>query len=255
MVNSLTLSLVAFACIFGGALIGMALRTLLPDHHLSEESKDVVKLGTGMIATLAALVLALLLTSAKGTFDTTTNELKQTASRLVLLDRVMAQYGTETREVRDLLRRVIASAIQRYWPEESHEAAISTADQSGYDFETIQDKLRQLTPHNDSQRWLQSRALQVSADIVEARWLIQGQVGQSSLPAPFLVVLICWLTAIFASFGLYSPRNGTVIFVMLVCAISVAAALFLILEMDRPYYGLIKFSSAPLHKALVVMGQ
>lgn len=253
--NSLTLSLVAFACIFGGALIGMGLRNLLPDHHLSDESKDVVKLGTGMIATLAALVLALLLTSAKGTFDATANELKLTGSRLVLLDRVMAQYGLETRETRDHLRRVVASSIHRFWPDESHEGAISTAQQSGHDFEVIQEKLRQLSPRNDSQRWLQTRALQLSAEIAEARWLIQEQVGQSSIPAPFLGVLICWLAVIFASFGLYSPRNGTVIFVMFVCAISVAAALFLILEMDRPYYGLIKLSGAPLHKALTIMGQ
>ena len=253
--NSLTLSLVTFGCIFGGVLIGMWLRALLPDHHLSEESKDVVKLGTGMIATLAALVLALLLSSAKGTFDMTNNELRQTSSRLVLLDRVMAQYGPETRETRDLLRRVIASGIQRFWPEESHEIAIATANQPRYEFEAIQDKLRQLAPRNDSQRWLKSRALEVSADVAEARWLIQTQVGESALPSPFLVVLVCWLTIIFASFGLYSPRNGTVIFVMLVCALSVAAALFLILEMDRPYYGLVKLSSAPLQKALAAMGQ
>jgi len=254
-VNSLTLSLVTFGCIFGGVLIGMWLRALLPDHHLSEESKDVVKLGTGMIATLAALVLALLLTSAKGAFDTTNKELMHTGSRLVLLDRVMAQYGPETRETRDLLRRVIASGIQRFWPEESHEVAIATANQPRYEFEAIQYKLRQLSPRNDSQRWLQSRALQISADIAESRWLLTEQIGESALPIPFLVVLVCWLTIIFASFGLYSPRNGTVILVMLVCALSAAAALFLILEMDRPYFGLIKLSSAPLQKALAIMGQ
>ena len=253
--NSLTISLVAFACIFGGMVLGMALRALLPDHHLSEESKDVVKLGTGMIATLAALVLALLLASAKGTFDTMNNELRQTGSRLVLLDRVMAQYGPETRETRDLLRSSIASGIQRFWTEKSLEVAIATANQPRYEFEAIQYKLRKLSPRNDAQRWLKSRALEISADIAEARWLLHGQAGESSIPTPFLVVLVCWLTIIFASFGLYSPRNGTVIFVMLVCALSAAAALFLILEMDRPYYGFIKLSSAPLHKALAVMGQ
>lgn len=253
--NSLTISLVAFACIFGGTLFGIALRSLLPDHHLSEESKDVVKLGIGMIATLAALVLALLLASAKGTFDTTTAELRQVSSRLVLLDRVMAQYGPETMEARGLLRRSITSAIKRFWPKESHEVVTATDNLPGYGMEAVQYKLRQLSPHNDAQRWLQSRALQVSAEIAESRWLLHEQVGETSLPVPFLVVLICWLTIIFTSFGLYSPRNGTVIFVMLVCAISAAAALFLILEMDRPYFGLIKLTSAPLQKALAIMGQ
>ena len=90
---------------------------------------------------------------------------------------------------------------------------------------------------------------------MEARWLIQGQVGQSSLPAPFLVMLVCWLTLIFTSFGLFSPRNETVICVMFICALSAAAAFFLILELDQPYRGLIKVSSVPLQKALAIMGQ
>jgi len=253
--NSLTTSFVAFTCIFGGMLLGMALNARLPEHHLSNDSKDMVKLGTGMIATLSALVLGLLIASAKGNFDTMTNELRQTGMRIVLLDRVMAQYGPETRESRNLLRSGITSTLQRIWPEEVHEVAVPMAHQPGDDLEAIQDKLRQLSPQNDSQRWLKSQALQESVAIEEARWLIRGQVGQSSLPWPFLVVLVCWLTIIFASFGLFSPSNATVIFFMLVCALSVTAALFLILELDQPYHGLIKISSAPLHNALAVMGQ
>ena len=253
--SSLTLSVIAFACIFGGMLIGMALRARLPDHHLSDETRDVVRLGTGMIATLAALVLGLLIASAKGTFDTMTNDLRQTGSRIVLLDRVMAQYGPETKEARDDLRRGLASVVQRIWPEETHAVEITAAQQPGDELEAIQDKLRQLSPRNDAQRWLQSRALQISADIAEGRWVLIGRVGQSSLPVPFLVVLVCWLTIIFASFGLFSPRNGTVIVVMFICALSTAAALFLILELDQPYQGLIKISSAPLQSALAIMGR
>jgi hypothetical protein len=210
-----------------------------------------------------------------------TSEIRQTASKVVLLDRVMAQYGPETQEVRDLMRRNLGTTILRFWPEDSQEIAASMARlagsrheadpdkpqtppshsdaqqwlQSGVAFETIQNKLRQLSPRNDAQRWLQSRALHVSTEIAEARWLLHGQVGQTSLPAPFLVVLVCWLTIIFTSFGLFSPRNGTVIFVMLICALSAAAALFLILELDQPYHGLIRISGAPLINAFTVMGQ
>ena len=133
--NSLTLSLIAFACIFGGMLIGMALRTRLPDHHLSDETKEVVRLGTGMIATLAALVLGLLIASAKGTFDTMTNDLRLTGTRIVLLDRVMAQYGPETREARVLLRDSLNSALQRIWPEESHVVEVTAARQPGNELE------------------------------------------------------------------------------------------------------------------------
>ncbi len=276
--NSLTLSLIALACIFSGTLLGIWLRTLLPEDHLSNDSKDAVKLGAGMIATLAALVIGLLIASAKGTFDTITKDLRQTAARLVLLDRVMAQYGPETREARELLRRNITYTIQRLWPEEAHKIVIAEARQPGKavqdklrprspeddaqnllqsanELESIEYKLRKLSPRNDSQRWLQSRALQVSTEIAEARWVLHGAVGQSSLPLPFLVVLICWLTIIFTSFGLFSPRNGTVISVMFICALSAASALFLILELDQPYHGFIDVSGSPLLNALAAMGQ
>src|SRR5512137_803261 len=117
--GSVTLALIVLACIFGGALVGMVLRALLPDHHLSDESKDVVRLGTGMIATLAALVLGLLIASAKGTFDTMTSELRQTGTKIILLDRVLAQYGPETRAARDDLHRSVTLALLHIWPEET----------------------------------------------------------------------------------------------------------------------------------------
>ena len=113
--ESLTISLIAFACIFGGTLLGMFLRAVLPEHHLSDESKDVLKLGIGIIGTLAALVIGLLIASAKGNFDAMSSGIIQMGSKIVLLDRVMAQYGLETREPRDLLRRQVASAIERIW--------------------------------------------------------------------------------------------------------------------------------------------
>ena len=252
--SPLAISLVAFACIFGGMLLGMLLRPLLPADHLGDESKDVVKLGIGMIATMSALVLALLIASAKGNFDTMSNELNRVGGRLILLDRVMAEYGPETREARDLLRRAIASAIERIWPEEKIGPAPAQARAGRVDFEVIQNQLQKLSPQNDTQRWLKSRALQVSGEIAEVRWLLITQKGQSSIPMPFLVMLVSWLTIIFASFSLFSPRNPTVIIVLLICAFSAAGALFLIMELDTPYGGLIKVSSAPLRHALTLLG-
>ncbi|MCX5888373.1 MAG: hypothetical protein NTW99_15590 [Chloroflexi bacterium] len=233
----------------------MLLRTILPEHHVSDESKDVVKLGIGMIATMAALVLGLLIASAKGSFDTASSGLRQAGSRIILLDRVMAHYGPETMKARDLLRRVIASSIARSWPEDKVELSLAKAGEGRVDIEAVQDQLRQLSPRNDAQRWLWSRALQISGDIAENRWLLIEQMGQSSIPMPFLVILVFWLTVIFATFGLFSPRNATVIVVLLVCALSAAGSLFLILELDNPYGGLIKVSSAPLRNALAHLGQ
>ena len=252
--SALAISLLAFACIFCGMLLGMFLRAILPEHHVSDESKDVVKLGIGMIATLAALVLALLISSAKGTYDTMSTELRLAGSRVMLLDRVMAHYGPETNEARDLLRRSVTSTIKRMWPEEKIGQAVVKADEGGSDIEAVQDKLRQLSPRKDDQRWLQSRALQISGEIAGARWLLIEQTGQSSIPMPFLVMLVFWLAIIFASFGLFSPRNATVIGVLFICALSATGALFLILELDTPYEGLLKVSSAPLRIALAHLG-
>jgi hypothetical protein len=253
-VGPLAISSVAFACIFGGTLLGMFIRTILPAPHVSDESKDAVKLGIGMIATLAALVLGLLIASAKGTFDTASTGLRQTGARVLLLDDVMAQYGPETMEARDLLRCALAAAIEKSWPEDKIGPAAAKAGGAKTDFAAVQDKLRQLSPRTDAQRGLQSRALQISGDIAEGRWVLIEQMGQSSIPMPFCVILVFWLTFIFATFGLFSPRNATVIAVLLVCALSAAVSLFLVLELDTPYGGLIKVSSVPLRSALIHLG-
>jgi hypothetical protein len=252
--GSLTFFAIGFACLFGGVLFGMVLRTVLPEHHLSAESKDAVKLGTGMISMLAALVLGLLIASAKGTFDTMNSELTQTGAKIILLDRVMAQYGPETREARDFLRRSVASAIRRIWPEGANEVAVGAVEVVDPN-EMLQDRLRQLAPHNDPQRSLQSQALSLSFDVSKARSLLSEQVSQSSLPVPFLVILVLWLIIIFVSFGLFAPRNTTVIIVLFVCALSASAALFMIAELDQPYRGIIRISSAPLRDALAHLGK
>ncbi len=253
--SPLAISLIAFGCIFGGMLFGIFLRAVLPEHHLSDDSKDVLKLGIGIMGTLAALVIGLLIASAKGNFDTINSGLIQTGSKIILLDRLMAQYGPETREARDQLRRQLASSIERVWPKERIDQTEAKALDSRVGLEALQNKLLQLSPQNDAQRYLHSRALKVSDEIAETRWLVFEQGGLSALPMPFLVVLVSWLVIIFFSFGLFSPRNATVLVVLLVCALSAAASLFLIQELDRPFGGLINISSAPFRDALANLGK
>ena len=253
--NSLAISLIAFGCIFGGMLLGMFLRTRLPTHYLSDDSKDVLKLGIGMMATLAALVIGLLLASAKGSFDTIRSGLTSTCSKIILLDRVMAAYGPETKEARDVLRRVVTSTIQQFWPNERTGQIETEVLDRGAVLETVYNKLLELSPQNDAQRQLQSRAFQVSGDIAEGRWLIAQQREQSSLPMPFLVMLVTWLVIIFFSFGLLSPRNAAVVIILLVCALSATGAFYMIQELDRPFGGLIHISSAPLRLALANLGR
>ena len=252
--RSITIALIAFACIFGGTLLGMFFRGLLPEHHLSHDSKDVMKLGIGMVATMAALALGLLVGSAKGSLDTLHKGLMQTGSKIIMLDRTMALYGPETKESRAILRGDVTDVIKRIWPEKKNIVAASKMGNLKIGIEVLEEKLRQLSPRDDDQRQLQSRAIQINSEIAEARWLLIEQVGQSSFPIPFLVLLVCWLTIIFFSFGLFSSPNTTVIAVLFVCALSAASSLFLILELDQPY-GFIKLSSDPLLKALAHLGQ
>lgn len=248
------IALIVFGCVFGGALLGMFLRVILPEHHLSENTKDVIKLGMGLIATMAALVLGLVIAAAKSSYDTLDAGVKHTAVKLLLLDRVLANYGPETKEARDLLRRTVASRLDAIWPEDRSRRVSLDAPEAVFAAQELEARIVRLSPQNDTQRRLQAQALQIGSDIMETRWLILGSVG-SSVPVPFLVVVVFWLTIIFGSFGLFAPRNATVIAVLSVCALSVAGSIFLILEMDRPFEGVMKISSAPFRYALSHLGQ
>jgi len=253
--SSLAIASITFACIFGGALLGMFLRTILPEHHLNPDSKDVVKLGMGLIATMAALVLGLLTGSAKSAFDMQDNELKQSAANIILLDRTLAHYGPETATIRDQIRHAIMYKLAATWPEDSSATARLDTSENTPAVERIEDEIRSLSPQSDAQRALQARALQITGEVLQTRWLVFGQQAGNAIQTPLLVVLVFWLAALFASFGLFAPRNATVIAVLCVSALSVSGALLLILEMNQPFQGLVKISSAPLRYALAHLGQ
>lgn len=250
--SSMALSWLIFACVFGGALLGMLLRRALPEHHLSTDSKDTIKLGIGLIGTMGALVLGLMVASAKSSYDTQNNELTQMAAKIAVLDRVMARYGPETKEARDLLRRAVARAIDRMWPQDRSQPAQLEPTAAGG--EALYDSIQELAPKSEAQRSLQTQALTIAIDIGQTRWLLFEQAG-SSISMPFLLVVVFWLTIIFISFGLFAPINTTVIATLLVCALSVSGAIFLILELDRPFEGLLQISSAPLRNALGQLGK
>jgi hypothetical protein len=233
-------------------MLGMALHTILPEQHLSSESKDVIKLGMGLIATMSALVLALLTNSAKSSYDAQRNEVTQAAANIILVDRVLAHYGPETKEARDLLKLSVAGMIDRIWPNDPvGNAKLGPTTAGG---ELFFDKIQELTPHTDVQRSLQAQAVKTSIDVGQARLLLFEQGGRS-IPMPFLVLLIFWVTVIFLSFGLFAPRNATVVATLFLCALSVSGAIFLIMELDRPFGGLIEISSAPLRSAMASIGK
>ncbi len=230
----------------------MALRLILPEHHLSAESKDVIKLGMALTATMSALVLALLINSAKSSFDAQRNEITQISANIILLDRILAHYGPETKEARVLLIHSVTGLTDRIWSEnqagsEKMEPTVAGAD-------AFYDKIQELSPQNEAQRSLQAQALKLSVDIGQMRWLLFEQRGRS-IPMPFLVLLVFWVTIIFLSFGLFAPANATVIATLFLCALSVSGAIFMILELDRPFGGLIQVSDAPLRNSIAHLGK
>jgi hypothetical protein len=242
---------IVFTCVFGGALLGMFLRTVLPEHHLSPSSQDLIKLEMGLVGTMAALVLGLLIASAKSSYDRLSDDLTQLSVKLILLDRVMAHYGPETMETRNLLRRSVVHALDGAWPENSSRPR-RLEPVAG--FGDLYDKIHELSPQNDAQRLRQGQALQLSTELAYARWLLVEQ-NVSSIPMPFVVLLTFWVMVIFVSFGLFAPPNITVIATLFICALSVSGAIFLILELDQPFEGLIQISNAPLRNALAHLGQ
>lgn len=254
MISSQTIFLISAGCIFGGALLGLLLSRLLPEGHLRDNSKDTVKVVTGMIATLAALVLGLLISSANDLFDAVDTAITQSAAKIILLDRALANYGPETKSARDQLRSTVVTGMEMFWPEEKAKGSGLEGFERASGMEELQTKIRELAPTTDLQRQLRSEAEKLSGEMLEARWLLIAQ-AQHAIPITFLVVLLFWLTMLHISFGLLAPRNTTVITVLLISALSVSGAMFLILEMNRPLDGMIKVSSAPLHKALKHVGR
>jgi hypothetical protein len=237
------IAVISAGCMFSGFLLGMKLQDFLPKHHLNKESNDTIKLGIGIIATLTALVLGLLVSSAKGTV--------QASAKILDLNQVLTDYGPDAQPVRDELRQSLATSIERLWPTHDTGVTVLAAVQRGTGMEAVRQKLRLLTPQTDDQRELLARARQIVDDITQTRWLLIQQ-AQNDLPISpaFLVVLIFWLTLIFTNFGLFAPRHGTVIVVMFCCSLSMAAAIFMILELSHPLSGSIKLSSSSMRNAL-----
>ncbi len=249
--SPLEVSSIAFVCVFGGSLLGLALRTILPTHHLSAETKDAVKVGMSLVATMAALVLGLLVASAKTSYDQQRNEMTDLSSKIVLLDRALAHYGPETKEVRDLLRSAATRILDQTWSKDS--TGHSRLEPPG-GAEILYDKLQALTPTDDSQRSLKALALTIMIGIGQTRWLMYEQTVEP-VSVPLLVVLILWLTTVFISFGLLAPANLTVAASYFAAALAVSSAILLIMEMYSPYVGLLHISSATLRAAVAQLGR
>lgn len=246
-----TSSLIVFAFVFGGALLGLFLRTRLPEHYLSEESKNIALLGTGLVGTMAAIVLGMLISSAKSFYDTQNAELTDMSANIVLLDRVLAHYGLEATDARARLREIVNRALDQMQKKDG-----SAVDQFKYgtNIESIHETIRRLAPKDDAHVAMKSEALSIINYLAGRRWLIYEQ-SVSSISTPMLIILIFWLTIIFTSFGVHAPTNAMTVTSLCVSALSVSTAVFLMLELYSPFQGFFRVSSAPLRAAFERLGQ
>jgi hypothetical protein len=249
---SLLTALLTLAFICAGTVLGSLIRNRLPDHHLRDDSKDVVKMASGMIATLVALVIGLLVSSSKSSFDQASSGVTQIGAKMILLDRALGRYGPETKAIRARMREELATGIERLWPTGGGLNPNLAAVEHGAGMDDVLDMIERLAPPDEARRAIRSHALQTCSELVHSRWLMIEQ-AQTTLPTVFLGILIFWLTVLFASLGLLAPRNLTTWCCLFVCAVSMSGAIYLILEMNRPLEGAVQISPAPLQKALLVI--
>jgi hypothetical protein len=243
----LALSLIIFVLVLGGILLGMLLRRALPQSHLSKDTQDAVRLGVGLVATIAALVLGLLIGAAKSSFDTKSGQVAQITADVILLDALLAQYGPDAKPIRQQLRSAIGPFVERVWHDNETAKVAPFAINAAA--EQIYLEIQAMAPSDNLQRALQARLAQISTDVTQLRLLLFVEAN-NSIPAPFLGVLVVWLIIIFASFSLFSDMNATAFVALSTFALSAAAAIYLLLEFSDPFTGLMRIPSQSLLNAL-----
>lgn len=250
---SLLIAAVATVLMLSGTAFGIYINRRVPNEHLSEETKDIVKLATGVIATISGLVLSLLIATAKNSYDAVSTDVKTAATDFIILDRTLGQLGEKSLSQRQKIRQSLDFIAKS----DLNTVRFSLIDSSGIDkvaelHQTIQREIRQLNL-DPSEEWLRQRALAVSDEMARTRWMLM-QDEDSTLPSAFLGIVMVWLALIFASFGLFTPVNPTAIGALVVGAISISASLFLINELNTPFHGLVRISAEPLFNALKIIG-
>ncbi len=247
--NPLFISAIVFAVLFGAALFGLRLRQRLPEHHLGTDTKDAVRIGMGSVATMAALVLGLLVASTKSAYDAEKAEVVQMAAKAIWLDRLLVNYGPEAAECRTLVKSALHSAVLRIWPDAQLQKHHQLLDPGQVWSRDLPLAIQKLTPRDDAQSNFKSQAASAAADLGQMRWLLLEQT-ESSISTPLLVIMVFWMALTYASIGLFAPPNVTAVTSQLLAALAVAGALFLILELDSPFSGLVRIFSDPMINAL-----
>jgi hypothetical protein len=240
--------LLVFAVVAAAALFSLWLYPHLPEHYRSAETTSNLRLGMGVIATITAVVVGLLISSVKGHFDLVNRDVQAFGADLIVLDRTLRFYGPDAAHARDLLAHYTERVLEGTFPSSGQAPMVDDQVAEGLLNQTEQAILSlQPDPHD-----FEKQALAQLRDIVRRRQMLIAESG-STVSLPIVVAVTVWLGLIFASFGYNAPRNAMMVTILLVCAASLASAIFLILEIDRPVSGLVRVSSEPIQHALSVM--
>ncbi|MBV8186641.1 MAG: DUF4239 domain-containing protein [Alphaproteobacteria bacterium] len=252
---SVAIFFISFACLLAGAWIGMTVRRILPEHHLSPASTDVIKLATNLLATLVALVLSLLVSSANAFYGMIENEYRGALANIVRFDQYLQAYGPETHDLRRQVRQAILGSFREHWPHDDfgpEDAAVVASVNPVID---LQKRILDLDATTPSQKWFQAQALQRLNEAARIRQLTSGVESTRSMPVPIVIALLAAATAIFVSFSLLVKPNPTVITALATVAVAVSGALFLIVELNTPFSGVMQLSSEPAHAVLTALGK
>jgi hypothetical protein len=240
-------SMIALLVIFGGGILGILLRRTLPERHFLPESEAVIKLVTGFVMTMTGIILGMLVSSAKSSYDGQRLLVAQIASDVILLNHALVAYGSETITIRIQVREALESAANRVWPvATSTRITLEPEDR----IDRVEADLNALQPTTGSQAYAKTHAMTLLSDLQRSSWLLFVQSDTNKLSMPLLVILIAWVVGIFISFGLYAPPNPTVIVTILLGALAVSAAILIIIEMYSPFSGMMKISSDPIREAV-----
>jgi hypothetical protein len=247
-VNALTLALLTAAAVFAGGLLGLRLDLHLPRHHLGKETQDAVRLTTTMLSVLTSLVLGLLIATAKEDSDALDREFRSYAADLILLDGTLREYGPAADAAREMLRRYAARLVEETWRPDGSRTALEEAAAATL-LRQVRANMLALDPAGPAQTWLRDQSLAVVTTLLRRRWEIIEQLGPSVHPL-MLTVVVLWIVAIFAGFGLSAPRNATVAVSFLVGAVAIGGAVFLIVDLNAPLDGFLHIHERPMRDAL-----
>ncbi len=250
--NSDHVSLIALVVIFGGGILGIVLRRILPEKHFVPASETVIKLVTGFVMTMTGIILGMLVSSAKASYDGQKLLVAQMSSDVILLDRALAVYGSETDTIRVQIREALEAAADRVWPSTASRQVTLHPEAK---IDRVEAQLNALEPKTSSQAYAKTHSMALLNDLQRSNWLLFVQSDTNKLSMPLLVILISWIVAIFISFGLYAPPNPTVIVTILLGALAVSAAILIIIEMYSPFSGMMKISSEPIRQAIAQLNR